>query len=240
MTSAGGSAQREFERRKSRERSAIRSNLPWTIPLVIVLSIAAGLLAERYIGSMGLLAALVVAAFLGLQFWGTSAHIVSYGKGAEGERRTATSLAKLTGYTVLHDRKIPGSRANIDHVVIGPGGVFVVETKNYAGKVTARGDDLFVSGRRRTGVVEQTWREAVAVQAVLAEELVRLARDVTPVLCIHGAELPWSRTTVQGVRICNARELRSLIEKAPRVLDDGAISRLRAIANAKLRSSVAP
>ena len=196
MTDAGGSAQREFERRKSRERAAIRANLPWTVPLVILLSIAAGVLAERYIGSLGLIAGLVVAAFLGLEFWGTSAHIVSYGKGAEGERRTATSLERMTGYTVLHDRKIPGSRANIDHVVIGPAGVFVVETKNCSGRVTLKGDDLLVNGRRRTAVVEQTWREAVAVQTALSTELARLGRDVTPVLCIHGAKLPWSRATV--------------------------------------------
>lgn len=234
MTDAGGSAQREFERRKSRERSAIRANLPWTVPLVAALSIGAGMLSERYIGSMGLVTGLVVAAFLGLQFWGTSAHIVSYGKGAEGERRTATSLWKLTGYTVLHDRKIPGSRANIDHVVIGPGGVFVVETKNYSGKVMVKGDDLFVSGRKRTAVLEQTWREAVAVQGVLAVELARLARDVTPVLCIHGAELPWSRTTVQGVRICNGRELKNLIAKSPPALADQDVAALIQLAEAKL------
>lgn len=234
MSDAGGSAQREFERRKSRERSAIKSNLPWTIPLVVVLSIGAGFLADRFIGSMGVLAALVVAAFLGLQFWGTSQHIASYGKGAEGERRTGKSLGKLEGYTVLHDRKIPGSRANIDHVVLGPGGVFVVETKNYSGKVTVKGDDLLVSGRRRTAAVEQTWREAVAVQGVLSQELARLARDVTPVLCIHGAELPWSRTIVQGVRICNGRELKNLIAKSPPVLTDQDVTLLVQIAQAKL------
>jgi len=94
---------------------------------------------------------------------------------------------------VLHDRKIPGSHANIDHIAIGAGGVFVIETKNYSGKLTVRGDDLLINGRRRTPIVEQTWREAVAVQVVLASELSRIGHDVTPVLCIHGVELPWSR-----------------------------------------------
>lgn len=56
MSEAGGSAQREYERRKSRERAAIRSNLVWTVPLVLVLSVLAGFLAERYIGSMGWIA----------------------------------------------------------------------------------------------------------------------------------------------------------------------------------------
>lgn len=237
MSDAGGSAQREYERRKDRERAAIRSNLVWTVPLVLVLSVVAGFLADRYIGSMGWVAFVVVGAFLGLQFWGTSAHIVAYGKGAEGERRTGGSLQKLPDYSVLHDRKIPGSRANIDHIAIGPGGVFVIETKNYSGKVTVRGDDLLVSGRKRTAIIEQTWREAVAVQGVLAPELARLGLDVTPILCIHGAELPWSRTTVQGVRVCGARELRGVMGKAERRLTPEDVDRLVKLSEATLRKS---
>lgn len=127
---------------------------------------------------------------------------------------------------VLHDRKIPGSKANIDHIAIGPGGVFVIETKNYDGKVTVRGDDLLVSGRKRTGIIEQAWREAVAVQAALAPELARLALDVIPILCIHGAELPWSRTTVQGVRVCGARELRGVLGKGETRLTPDDVDRL--------------
>lgn len=128
---ASGSAQREYERRKAKERAAIKRNLPWTVPLVIVLSVAGGLLAERFIGSLGWLASFVIAAYLGLQFWSTSSHITAYGIGAEGERLTGRVLDKLDGYVVLHDRRISGSRANIDHVAIGPGGVFVIETKRY-------------------------------------------------------------------------------------------------------------
>lgn len=69
---AGGSAQREFERRKAEERTTIKRILPCTIPLVIVLSIGAGLLSDRVIGSLGWLAALIVAAYLGLMFWSTT------------------------------------------------------------------------------------------------------------------------------------------------------------------------
>lgn len=97
---------------------------------------------------------------------------------------------------MLHDRKIPGSKANIDHLAIRPGGVFVIETKKYKGEVTIKGDDLFVGGRKRTPILEQTWREAVNVQAVLAEHMARLQLDAVPVLCIHGSAVPWK--TVQG------------------------------------------
>ena len=49
---AGGSAQREFERRKAKERAANRRNLAWTVPFVIVLSVGSGVLAERFTGSL--------------------------------------------------------------------------------------------------------------------------------------------------------------------------------------------
>jgi hypothetical protein len=59
------------------------------------------------------------------------------------ERQVAGSLAPLTaaGYTFLHDRGWPGSRgsAQIDHVVIGPGGLFIVDTKAWAEPVIAAG-----------------------------------------------------------------------------------------------------
>jgi hypothetical protein len=37
------------------------------------------------------------------------------------------------GWAVLHDLAIPGIQANIDHLVIGPGGVVVIDTKGPAG-----------------------------------------------------------------------------------------------------------
>ncbi|MDP9270153.1 MAG: NERD domain-containing protein, partial [Chloroflexota bacterium] len=57
-------------------------------------------------------------------------HITAWATGADGEARTARVLEPLRaeGFAILHDRRIPGGRANIDHIVIGPPGVFVVET----------------------------------------------------------------------------------------------------------------
>ncbi len=42
------------------------------------------------------------------------------------------------GLGVLHDRRIPGSKANIDHIVVGPAGVFAIDTKRYTGKIERR------------------------------------------------------------------------------------------------------
>lgn len=55
--------------------------------------------------------------------------------GARGEERLGTRLATLAGPTVrlLHDRRIPGTRANTDHSVVCPSGVLVVDAKRYQG-----------------------------------------------------------------------------------------------------------
>lgn len=68
---AGASARREYEWRKSRELAAIKRNLVWTVPLVIALSVAGGVLVERLVGSFGGVAGLLAAVGLGLELWRT-------------------------------------------------------------------------------------------------------------------------------------------------------------------------
>jgi hypothetical protein len=62
---------------------------------------------------------------------------LAWRRGAAGERRTARLLAPLErqGWVVLHDLAVPGSRAILDHLVIGPGGVFVIDSKQYRGRL---------------------------------------------------------------------------------------------------------
>lgn len=67
-----------------------------------------------------------------------------YGVASATEQRTARALAPLAaaGYHLLADRQWPGSRrAQVDMVVVGPGGVFVVDTKAWA-DVTITGDRI--------------------------------------------------------------------------------------------------
>ncbi|MGA4670074.1 nuclease-related domain-containing protein [Propionibacteriaceae bacterium Y1923] len=68
-----------------------------------------------------------------------------YGIAEETERRTASTLARLAGigYHLLADRAWPGTRrAQVDLVVIGPGGVTIVDTKAWA-EVSIQQDRLF-------------------------------------------------------------------------------------------------
>jgi hypothetical protein len=64
-------------------------------------------------------------------------HVANWRRGAEGERKTEKALRSLerSGWSVEHDLQREG-RANLDHVVKGPRGVFLLETKNLAGTIS--------------------------------------------------------------------------------------------------------
>src|SRR5256712_11023853 len=82
-------------------------------------------------------------------------------KGLEGEQSVASELSYLGDeFFLLNDAMLPGAKGNIDHVLVGPTGVFVFETKNYSGKYVCYGDRLFLQGRRQKYDVK-----SVSVQA---------------------------------------------------------------------------
>lgn len=92
-------------------------------------------------------------------------------QGADGERAVGSFLASHTGRGVrlLHDRAVPGSKANVDHVAVTRSGVYVVDTKNHRGRpVTHRGGrGLSVSGRDETALARgMRWQVRTVEDAV--------------------------------------------------------------------------
>ncbi|EKF86565.1 nuclease-related domain-containing protein [Methanobacterium formicicum] len=68
----------------------------------------------------------------------------SWQKGNKGEIIVADCLDTLPeDYFVFNDVKLPGKGGNIDHIVIGPTGIYVIETKNYTGKYRIKGNQWF-------------------------------------------------------------------------------------------------
>lgn len=68
----------------------------------------------------------------------------SWNKGIEGEKTVAHYLNQLPeNYFIFNDLKFPGSYGNLDHVVIGPNGIFVIETKNYDGFFIVKEDGWY-------------------------------------------------------------------------------------------------
>ncbi len=151
---------------------------------------------------------------------------VAWRTGAIGEERTAELLRTLEprGYRAIHDRLVPHSQANIDHIVIGPPGIFVVETKSY-------GDRL--SWRRKEQFAAQAKREAAVVAAVVKPV------PVTPLVCVHRADLGWFRVQVDGVRFVSPRELVRVLRKAPIRLAPDELTRLTDLIDRSLEPAVA-
>lgn len=88
---------------------------------------------------------------------------------------------------VLHDLAVPGSRANLAHLVIGPGGVFVVDSKQYRGHLRQDPFGRLWHGRYPlTPTLQAVSFEADQAALVLPDPGV----VVRPIMAIHGAQVP--------------------------------------------------
>jgi hypothetical protein len=152
----------------------------------------------------------------GLRFQ-PSPEAVAWRRGAAGERRTARLLGPLErhGWAVLHDLALPGSRANLDHLVIGPGGVFVIDSKQYRGRLHLDPSGRLWHGRYPLG-------PTLEVVSFEADQGAQLLPDpgvaVVPIVAIHGAQIPWGKVVVRGVPVVAARRLPTMLRGLPALL----------------------
>ncbi|MFM9877516.1 MAG: nuclease-related domain-containing protein [Rhodoglobus sp.] len=146
-SSAGASARREYERRKAKDEARLRKE--W--------------------GRLGGVAVALSAERQSTSAWAT---------GAAGEVRVGSLLDTLRTETptVLHDRRVPGSRANVDHLVVDSSGVWVIDAKKYKGRPERRVEGglfrprvemLYVAGRNKTALVEGVQWQVQQVQKAL-------------------------------------------------------------------------
>jgi hypothetical protein len=166
---------------------------------------------------LGLVVGVLTAMAVG---WGLrfrpSPDAIAWRRGAAGERRTARLLGPLErqGWAVLHDLAVPGSPANLDHLVIGPGGVFVVDSKQYRGRLRLDPSGRLWHGRYLlTAVLRAVSFEADRASQVLADPQV-----VVPIVAVHGAQVPWGKVVTHGVPVVSARRLPSMLRALPGVL----------------------
>jgi hypothetical protein len=127
---------------------------------------------------------------------------VAWAQGGRGEERLGAFLETLHDeetIVVLHDRRIPRSRANIDHIAVTANGVFVIDAKNYAGKVRridkggwfSSDERLYVGRRDCTKLVAGMAKQVAAVREALGEPTIaEFELRTTPVVCFVAAE--WS------------------------------------------------
>lgn len=163
---AGASARREYERRKGNREARIRTDHPKLGGLILALS-------------------------------DEPQSTKAWERGAVGEELMAQRLTDLPDtFRVLHDRRIPGNRANIDHIVIGPSGIWVIDAKRYVGKrpslqvqggiIRPRVETLRIGGRDGTRLVQGVHAQVDRVRAALGDP----TPMVSGVLCFLEADWP--------------------------------------------------
>jgi hypothetical protein len=151
----------------------------------------------------------------------------------KGEELVAAALAKRCGPEVvaLHDRRLPGTRANIDHLVVAPRGVWVVDAKRYSGKIRVEkpllaAAKLTIAGRDRTKLVDGLAKQVAAVRDAVA--------DIAPGTPVHGAfcfvqgDLPLLGTPqIKGFELLHRRLLAKRVN-ATGPLDGASVARIAA------------
>ncbi|MFW8744939.1 nuclease-related domain-containing protein, partial [Mesorhizobium japonicum] len=159
-----------------------------------------------------------------------------WAQGAVGEQRVAAALDRLAeaGVVALHDRRVPGTRGNIDHIAITPWGVWVVDAKRYVDKrpdVVMEGGflsfggtrRLTVGGRKKDELVDGVLRQVERVRAVVDEAI-----PVRGALVFVDADWPLigGHFTVRGVAVLWPRRIAKLmLRQEPPTVDVGGLAR---------------
>jgi hypothetical protein len=212
---AGASGRREYERRRAKREEATRERHP-------------------RIGN------------LLLKFQNPPEHEKAWATGATGEEELAACLARrCPEVIVLHDRRMPGSRANIDHLAVAPSGVHVIDAKRYKGKIEVRkpffGDaQLVIGSRDKTKLVDGLERQAEIVRSFVSAVAPEI--DVTACFCFvnpagQAGGIPLLRTlSIRGHSLFYPRKLAKRLNE-PGALDPGQIRDLAAALAARFPSA---
>ncbi len=165
----------------------------------------------------------VAATFFALYRRQLPALVHGFFKGARGEEMVAGELAHLPAdWTILNGLLLPDGR-DVDHVAIGPQGVFVIETKHWSGEVSLVNGQILANGRplAHRSPIEQI-RLAVAAVARAAGLPPESLRGV---LCFAGPQFADAPTHADEILVCSHLDLNAALLLGPTVLDAAAQAR---------------
>ena len=147
--------------------------------------------------------------------------IQAFVKGARGEELVGRSLALLPkSFTVFHGiaahspSLIPQGGADLDHVVVGPAEIFVIETKNWNGTITIENGDLVCDGEPPSRPPLDQVKDATNALRTRLRSVVEAEIEITPILCFASGRLPAGQQGAAGVLVCNIEQLPSIIQNS--------------------------
>ena len=156
------------------------------------------------------------------------------------QRRTRRQLAKLgrAGYRAMHASAIPGSEDQIDHLVVGPAGVFAIDSEAWDKHLVVRAKNarqLWHGPFSKKDRLEHAQWEAQRAAEMLSGEMGKPV-SVRPAMAVYGPKIPWDVATIREVDVFSGPRLRKYLRRRARQTDvqpltDDEIERIYAAAN---------
>ena len=136
------------------------------------------------------------------------------------QRRTAYQLNRMRrkGYRVMHCIPIPDSEEQIDHLVIGPAGVFSIDSEDWDKRMPVRtrnGRQLWHGPRSMKDRLEHAHWEAAQASSLLSRELGSPV-SVRPAMAVYGPKLPWDVVPIRDVDVFSGPRLRKYLHRRAR------------------------
>lgn len=162
--------------------------------------------------------------------------------GAWGEQRTAAALAPLLrgGWVVVHD--VDRGKSNLDHVLVGPGGVFVLDTKNLHGTARVTGDRLALTrpGSERVAYESDSCARSARAQAAEVNALFRQRVSLRPwvtAVVVVWAEFPQQAADGSNMTYVHGDHLADWLLSRPARLNAKQVDELAAALQPRHRKS---
>lgn len=140
---------------------------------------------------------------------------------------------------VLDDRRVPGAKATVTHIVVAPSGVWVVEAKDLEGRVERRDvggwfrvdERLYVAGKDKSHLVDGLDRHVIAIENLLAQAGLTSV-PVHAALCFVNSDWGWFAKpfSLSGVWVTWPERLTELVLQWKAIPDPEFDSLARAIA----------
>ena len=137
------------------------------------------------------------------------------------QRRTERKLTRLAGagYRALHERAIPGSDNVIDHLVVGPAGVYAIDSERWDKRLPVRvikRKQLFHGPfSQKDRLIEARW-EAARASELISGALGRHI-EVRPSLAIYGPKIPWQVLTIRDVDVYSGDQIRKYLRQRAKI-----------------------
>ena len=137
----------------------------------------------------------------------------SWMRGLDGEARVSAELRQLERHGYHLFEPVDLTCGDVDHVVIGPTGVFALETKNWPGQIRRDGDALKRDGWDASAALRQAVRNAMAIKDLTG------VRWVDAVVVCVSSDLSEDPIRFGKVTVTSAAGVADVVTARPRVLD---------------------